>query len=322
MNTQEVLNRIYENGVLPVIVIDDLETVIPLAKACNETGLTALEITFRSEHATSALKMIRNEYPDILLGAGTVLTVEQANQAIEAGADFIVTPGFNPDVVKHVVSKGFPIVPGISNASEIEQAMALGLDTVKFFPAEQAGGVPALKAFNGPYKKLRFIPTGGLTFDNFTSYTSLSSVVAIGGSFIVKKDHIAAKDVEAMKTDINASIDRMLGLKLTHIGINCESEEEALKTAKQLEQFFHMAYKIGNSSVFSGVKEFELMKKPGRGSKGHIAIAVSDIDRAMHFLSYRGVKFIEDSLVVKDNKKIAIYLADEMLGFAFHLVKA
>ena len=322
MNKEELIKKIYDGGVLPVIAINDVECAVPLAKACVESGLSAIEITFRTECAGDALRAIKQAYPEILLGAGTVLTPETVDEAIDCGVDFIVTPGFNPDVVKYCISKDFPIVPGVSAPSQVEQALALGLDTLKFFPAEQAGGVPMLKALNGPYKKLRFIPTGGMTLDNFTTYTSLSNVVAIGGSFMISKEHIASKDVEAMKADIKACVDKLLGLKLAHIGINCENEDKALEMAKTLETFLNMSYNIGNSSIFCGKKEFELMKKPFRGTNGHIAIGVSDIDRGVHYLSARGLKFDETSLVVKDNKKTAIYFANEIGGFAFHLVKA
>ena len=322
MKKEELLKRIHDCGILPVIAINDVECAVPLAKACMESGLNAIEITFRTECAAEAMKKIKEAYPEMIVGAGTVLTPATVDEAIACGVDFIVTPGFNPDVVKYTVEKDFPIVPGVSSASQIEQAMALGLDTVKFFPAEQSGGVPALKAFAGPYKNLKFVPTGGMTIDNFTTYTSQSNVLAIGGSFMIGKQHIADKDVEAMKADIKAVIDKLLGLKLTHIGINCENEEEAVKVAEQIKAFFNMNYNIGNSSIFCGVKEFELMKHGGKGTKGHIAIAVSDLDRGIHYLTQRGVKFDENSLVIKDGKKIAIYLENEIAGFAFHLMKA
>ena len=322
MKTEEILNRIHDCGILPVIAINDVETAVPLAKACLEAGVTALEITFRTECAAQALRAIKKDCPEMLLGAGTVLTPELVDEAISCGVDFIVTPGFNPTVVEYTLSKGFPIVPGVSSASQIEQAMALGLDAVKFFPAEQSGGVAALKAFNGPYKKLKFIPTGGMTFDNFTTYTALDNVVAIGGSFMIDKKHIAAKDVEAIRNDLSAVVDKLLNLRLAHIGVNTENEEEALKIAKTFEAFFHMPYKVGNSSIFSGVKEVEIMKSIGRGRLGHVGIAVSDIDRGIHYLEKRGVVFNKDSLVVKENKKTAIYFEEEIGGFAFHLVKA
>jgi len=321
MEKDKILSVIHDAGVLPVIAINDIETALPLAKACHESGLDAIEITFRTECAGEAMRLIKKEYPEMLLGAGTVLTPAQADEAIGYGVDFIVTPGFNPDVVKYVISKDFPIVPGVSCASQIEQAMAMGLNTVKFFPAEQSGGVGALQAFAGPYKNLKFIPTGGMTLDNFTTYTALNNVVAIGGSFMINKKHIADKDVDAMKNDIKVCIDKLLGLKLTHIGLNCADEAEALKIANLLEVAFHMPYNNGNSSIFCGTKEFELMKKPGRGKNGHIAIVVSDIDRGIHYLTKRGIQFEEGSLVVKDGKKIAIYFAEEIGGFAFHLMK-
>ena len=321
MTKKEILKKIHDCGVLPVIALNDVETAIPLAKACVESGLDAIEITFRTECAAQAMELIKKEYPNLLLGAGTVLTKEQVDQAISIGVDFIVTPGFNPEIVKYVISKDFPICPGVSSAGEIEMAMMLGLETVKFFPAEQLGGVPAIKAYNGPYKKLTFIPTGGMTMDNFTTYTNLDNVVAIGGSFMINKKHIADKDVEAMKADIKAVIDKMLNLKLSHIGMNLGNEEDALKIANLLQSLLHMPYNNGNSSIFVGNKEFELMKKVGKGEKGHIGIGVSDIDRGIHYLKARGLEFDEDSLVVKENKKIAIYFKDEIGGFAFHLMK-
>ncbi len=322
MEKEQIISRIYESGILPVIALNQADQALPLAKACVESGLNALEITFRTECAAESLRLIKENYPEILLGAGTVLTTEQADEAMAIGVDFLVTPGFNTEIVRYALEKGFPIVPGISTASEIEQAMMLGLDTLKFFPAEQSGGTGALKAFAGPYRKLRFIPTGGMTFDNFTEYTALNNVVAIGGSFMIGKKHIADRDVEAMKQDIRTVVDRMLDLRLVHIGINCGSENEAMDVALLLEQFLHMPYKAGNSSIFSGVKEFELMKKPGRGEKGHIAIGVSNIDRGINYLKKRGVEFDEASLVIKENRKTAIYFAKEIAGFAFHLMKA
>ena len=321
MNREEILKKVHDSGILPVIAVNDIENALPLAQACLESGLNAIEVTYRTDCAAEALKRIKEKYPQMLLGAGTVLTCAQAQEAMDIGVDFIVTPGFNKEVVEYVIAHDFPIVPGVSTASEIEQGLALGLDTLKFFPAEQSGGVGALKAFAGPYKKLHFIPTGGLTFDNFTTYTALDNVTAIGGSFMIDKKHIAENDVEAMKEDIRKVVDRLLGLELTHIGINCENEDEAMEIAELLSSFLHMPYNVGNSSIFSGNKEFELMKKPGRGKNGHIAIATSDIDRAVNYLEKRGVEFLEDSLVVKNNKKTAIYFKNEIGGFAFHLMK-
>lgn len=319
------MNAMYEairnSGILPVVAIEKPEYAVPLAKACVEAGLAGMEVTFRTECAVEAVRAIRKAYPDLLLGAGTILSCSQADEAIAAGADFLVTPGFNPKVVSYVLSKDMPIMPGVTTPAEIEDAMEMGLEVLKFFPAEQSGGIPKLKLLAGPYRNVKFVPTGGITEQNFREYLALDNVLAVGGSFMIAKKAMAANDFASVKAELDRVIDVMLGLKLSHVGINHTDEEAALDTAKTLESAFHMPYKVGNSSIFSGVKEFELMKKGGRGTCGHIAIAVSDIDRGIHFLQKRGVSFIDDSLIMRNDQKIAIYLTQEIGGFAFHLAK-
>ena len=159
---KDIYQRIYETGIIPVIKIEDAENAVPLAKALIDGGLPAAEITFRTAAAADAIKAIAEAYPDMVVGAGTVLTPEQADAAKAAGAQFIVSPGLNPKVVKHCQEIGVPIIPGCANPSDIEAAIELGLDTVKFFPAEAAGGLPILKAMAAPYGNIKFMPTGGL----------------------------------------------------------------------------------------------------------------------------------------------------------------
>ena len=166
----DLLKKVYDLGIIPVVAIDDAQKAVPLAKALAKGGLPAAEITFRTEAAEEAIRLIAKECPDVLIGAGTVLTKEQADRAIAAGAQFIVSPGFNPEMVKYVLSKGCPMLPGTATPGEMEQAMSLGLDAVKFFPAEQNGGIAKLKAVAGPYKNLRWMPTGGVTTKNLNDY--------------------------------------------------------------------------------------------------------------------------------------------------------
>lgn len=308
-------------GILPVVAIDQPESALPLAKACVDAGLPGLEITFRTACAAQAIRDIRAAFPQLLIGAGTILSRELADQAIAAGADFLVTPGLNPNVVRYAQEKGMPILPGVTTPGEVEQAMELGLSVLKFFPAEISGGVAKLKLLAGPYKNVSFLPTGGIDQGNFRDYLALPNVVAVGGSFMIDKTALAAGDYQALKTRLDGVVDTMLGLHLTHVGINHDGESAAIATAKALENAFHMPYAIGNSSIFSGTKEFELMKKNGRGTHGHIAVGVSDIDRGIHFLNHRGVEVAPESLVVKDGKKIAVYLSREIAGFAIHLMK-
>ena len=196
---EEIVKRIEELGVVPVIAINDVENAVPLAKALVKGGLPAAEITFRTDCAAEAIRRIRTEVPKMLVGAGTVLTEAQVDGALEAGSEFIVTPGFNPAIVKYALSKGAVIMPGTATPGEMEQAMSLGLDIVKFFPAEQNGGVAKLKAVSAPYSKLRFMPTGGVNEKNISSYLSFDKIIACGGTWMVKKDLIDRKDWDGIE---------------------------------------------------------------------------------------------------------------------------
>ena len=186
----DVIQKIYDIGIVPVIAIDDADKAVPLAKALVKGGLPAAEVTFRTAAAEEAIKRIVAEVPEMLVGAGTVLTKEQADRAIAAGVKFIVSPGFNPEITKYVIDKGMLMMPGTATPGEMEQAMSMGLDVVKFFPAEQNGGVAKLKAVAGPYTNLRWMPTGGVNAKNLLDYLSFNKIIACGGTWMVKKDLI------------------------------------------------------------------------------------------------------------------------------------
>jgi len=196
------MNKITETirrlGIVPVIKIDDSEQALPLAKALEAGGLPLAEVTFRTSAAAQAIRNITAGCPNMLVGAGTVTTTEQVDAAMEAGAAFLVSPGFNGRIVRYCIERGISIFPGTCTPGEMEQAMELGLDTVKFFPAEAAGGTAFLKAVGGPYPKLRFMPTGGINPENIAAYLKIKSVVACGGSWMVPPDRIAAKDFETI----------------------------------------------------------------------------------------------------------------------------
>ncbi|MDO6732756.1 bifunctional 4-hydroxy-2-oxoglutarate aldolase/2-dehydro-3-deoxy-phosphogluconate aldolase [Marinovum sp. 2_MG-2023] len=190
--TDTALEKIAQARLLPVVVLERAEDAVPLAKALLAGGLAVAEVTFRSDAAAESLSAIAAEVPDMLIGAGTVLTEAQVQAALDAGAQFLVTPGYNPKVVAAARAAGLPIVPGVNNPTGVEAAMADGLDAVKFFPAEQTGGVAFLKALSGPYRQMRFIPTGGIGLGNLGNYLSLPSVLACGGSWMVDPKLIAA----------------------------------------------------------------------------------------------------------------------------------
>ncbi|MDE1358885.1 bifunctional 4-hydroxy-2-oxoglutarate aldolase/2-dehydro-3-deoxy-phosphogluconate aldolase [Vibrio aestuarianus] len=179
--------RLKEIKIVPVIAINDASQAIPLAKVLVENGLPCAEVTFRTEAAVESIRLMREAYPEMLIGAGTVLTTAQVDQAIEAGVDFVVSPGFNPTTVKYCQQRNIAIVPGVNNPSLVEQAMEMGLCTLKFFPAEPSGGVAMLKALTAVYP-VNFMPTGGVSPSNVQDYLSIKSVVACGGTWMVPTD--------------------------------------------------------------------------------------------------------------------------------------
>ena len=190
----EVLQKIQEIGLVPVVVLDDAKDAAPLAKALCEGGLPCAEVTFRTEAAEESIRIMAEQFPDMLVGAGTVLTTEQVDRAVAAGAKFIVSPGLNPKVVKYCVEKGILITPGTCTPSEVEQAIEHGLEVVKFFPAEQAGGLAMIKAMAAPYTKMMFMPTGGISPSNVRDYLGFKKIIACGGSWMVKGDLVKAGD--------------------------------------------------------------------------------------------------------------------------------
>ena len=217
----DVIQKIYDIGIVPVIAIDDADKAVPLAKALVKGGLPAAEVTFRTAAAEEAIKRIVAEVPEMLVGAGTVLTKEQADRAIAAGVKFIVSPGFNPEITKYVIDKGMLMMPGTATPGEMEQAMSMGLDVVKFFPAEQNGGVAKLKAVAGPYTNLRWMPTGGVNAKNLLDYLSFNKIIACGGTWMVKKDLIEAEQWDEITRVCREAVKTMLGFSLHHVGINC-----------------------------------------------------------------------------------------------------
>lgn len=318
---QEVLKQIEAIGIVPVVKIDHAEDAVPLAQALCDGGLPCAEVTFRTAAAADAIKAISNAFPQMLVGAGTVLTTEQADAAMEAGAKFLVSPGLNPAVVHYCVEKGYPIAPGCANPSDIEQALALGLDVVKFFPAEAAGGLPMIKAMSAPYGSLKFMPTGGINASNLNTYLDFSKILACGGSWMVKADLINNGDFEGIRALTRQAVEEMLGFTVAHVGINCDSAEDARAVSDSFASLFGFAAKEGNSSVFAGTG-IEVMKNGGLGAKGHIAVRTNYLNRAIAYLERQGIRFNQDS--AKFNAKgqmVAIYLADEIGGFAVHLVQ-
>lgn len=184
----DMMKKLKQIGIVPVVVLDDAKDALPLAEALCKGGLPCAEVTFRTAAAEESIRIMAKAFPDMLVGAGTVLTTEQADRAIDAGAKFVVSPGFNPKVTEHVLKKGVPMTPGVCTPTEIEAAMEFGLDVLKFFPAEPSGGLKMIKALAAPYVGLSFMPTGGIDASNVRDYLKYDRIVACGGSWMVKSD--------------------------------------------------------------------------------------------------------------------------------------
>lgn len=196
---KDILEKVEKTGVVPVVVLNDAKDAKPLAEALCEGGLPCAEVTFRTDAAEESIRIMTEEYPDMFVGAGTVLTTEQVDRAVKAGAKFIVSPGFDPEIVDYCMEKDIPVFPGCITPSEVAQAVKRGLKVVKFFPAEQFGGVSTIKALAAPYVGMRFMPTGGVNAKNLESYLSSDKIIACGGSWMVKGDLIKAGKFDEIK---------------------------------------------------------------------------------------------------------------------------
>ncbi len=193
-------------GIIPVVVLDNVEDAKPLGEALVNGGLPAAEVTFRTDAAEESIRIMA-ENPNLLVGAGTVLTVDQAKRAVDAGAKFIVSPGLNPEVVKWCIDNDIPVVPGVQTPTEMETALRLGLTTVKFFPAEPAGGLKMIKAVAAPYTTLSFMPTGGINEDNIRDYLKYDRIVACGGTWMIKKELIKAGKFNEIEKEVKKAAD-------------------------------------------------------------------------------------------------------------------
>ena len=195
----DVVTRVQETGVIPVVVLNDVKDALPLAKALIEGGLPCAEVTFRTAAAEESIRIMKENYPEMLLGAGTILTIEQVDRAVNAGATFIVSPGFDPEIVDYCISKNIPVLPGCITPSEVAQAVKRGLTRIKFFPAEQAGGLAMIKAMCAAYTTVKVMPTGGISAKNLGEYLSCDKIFACGGSWMVKGDLIKAGEFDKIK---------------------------------------------------------------------------------------------------------------------------
>jgi len=247
----DVIKELGDFGIIPVVKIDNVSNSENLAKALINGDLPVAEITFRTDAAEESIKRINKKYPEILLGAGTVLGIEQVKRAVGAGAMFIVAPGFNPELVDYCVSNNIIIIPGVNSGTQIEAAMDYGLDVLKFFPAEASGGVGMIKSLSAPYSNIKFIPTGGINISNILDYLTLDSVHACGGSWLVSSKLILEGRFEEITKLTKQVVSKIMGFGLDSINnkiiLECSNIERTISYLKR--KGFKGKSGIGNEDI-------------------------------------------------------------------------
>ncbi len=316
----DILKKIGLQGILPVAIVEDEKKAAMLGQTLLECGLTSFEVTFRTQAAARVIERITANSPQMLVGAGTIISIDQVRTAIDAGARFIVSPGFNPKVVEYCISNAIPVLPGVATPTEIQNALEYGLDAVKFFPAEACGGLQYLKAIAAPFRNLQFIPTGGIDQSMLLSYLRFPGVLACAGSWMVNPEMIEAGQFEKIAALSRQAVTTILGFELRHIGMNSPSPDEALNIAHQIEKIFQIVPQDTNGSIFVGT-QFEVLKRHYLGTHGHIAITTNFIERAIAYLSLKGIGIKPETKSEKNGKLSTVYLDLEIGGFAIHLVQ-
>lgn len=314
-NMEKILiDKLYNYGIVPVIAINNVEDAIPLAKALIDGGLPVAEVTFRTEAAEESIRLMSEEFPELILAAGTVLTIDQVDKAVAAGAHIIVSPGLNPRIVKYCQSINVPVIPGTSTPSDLEAALELGLDVVKFFPAEANGGIAAIKAMSAPYGNLRFMPTGGINENNLLDYLSFDKIVCCGGSWMVKSDLIDSGKFDDIRDLTASAVSKMLDIKLDHISFGAD---DYLGNVSYLEKFL-MSNKITNESS-SLIGNIEIIKELSKN--GILHFTTNDVERAVFHLELQGITFDKTSAVYTGNKLESIYANNDLAGYTLQLIR-
>lgn len=310
---EKIIKQLSLFGIVPVVKIERVEDALPLARALCDGGLALAEVTFRTPCAKEAIRVIKEAYPEMLVGAGTVLTVEQVDEAIEAGSQFIVSPGLNPKVVQYCLDKNIPVIPGCATPSDMEKALELGLKTVKFFPAEANGGIKSIKAMAAPYGDLKFMPTGGVNTNNLNDYLSFDKIIACGGTWMVAQDLIDHQQWDRITQITKDAIQTMLNIRLDHV---CIGDDDLGKELLSLTNY--TKYKEYSDSVI--IDGIEFCHDNQTQKLHHICLSTKNIERAMFFLEKSGYSFDQKTALYNEKNKIKfIYFKELISGCRCHL---
>ena len=314
------LDRIGDVGIIPVVVMEDLNNTILVANAILAGGIDVMEITLRTNAGLDSIKAVAQGCPDMLVGAGTVLTLDQTKQCVDVGAKFIVSPGFNNKQVEWCVKNDVLVIPGCVTPTEIMEALELGANVIKFFPANIYGGLDAIKVLASPFGNIKFIPTGGVNTQNLSEFAASPYIHAVGGSWVCSKEDIAAGNFDKITALCVEAVKILMGFELAHLGINTPDADVSLAVMELLGTAFGFEANPGNYSNFAGTV-FEVMKHKHLGDNGHIGIRTNNILRAVRYLTKKGFKVDPDTAKFNGDKMILVYFKDDFGGFAAHLLQ-
>ncbi len=301
-----ILKRIGNAGLVPVVVIDDAELAVPAAKALIDGGLEIMEITMRTDQALTAIKKVKKVYPQILLGAGTVLSIENAREAVDAGAEFIVSPGLNPELIEWCEDQKIVVTPGAVTPTEIQQALKFNLTVLKFFPGNIFGGIKGCEALYNPYRLVKFIPTGGISLNNLEDYASKPYIHAIGGSWLCSSADINNKDFDQITRIVKESIDILLGFELSDRVSSIEGEKGSLPAADIISDTLGFNLKRDNPAGYAE-------------TAGNIAIKTNNVDRAAYYIERKGNELDWRIKLEHKQGRIMLYLEGDTGDLAVHL---
>lgn len=314
---EKFLEQIYLTGMVPAVALEDSSKAKGLGEALVRGDIPIIEVTLRTDAAIDSIAAMR-DIQGLTVGAGTVLHVDQAKRAMDAGATFVVAPGLNPKVVAWCIDNKIPVIPGTATPSEIEQALDFGLDVVKFFPAEAEGGVKTLKALGGPYKNVKFLPTGGINLSNIGEYARTPNVIAVGGTWITPADAIEQGNFSRIEGICKQSNLALHGFELAHVGINCTNTAEAKNVCTQFCNMFGLECADKGGGYFAG-SLVDVVKSPLLGANGHIGVNCNNVDRAKVWFERRGYRFVERGSNRDGCGWTSVFFDGEVGGFAIHL---
>ena len=320
MDVEKIKRDLYLYGLAPVVVLDDADDAVPLAKALYAGGIRFMEITFRTSAAAQSIKNVAEACPEMYVGAGTVINGKMAEEAANAGAQFMVSPGYSQEVVDYCIAHDIAVVPGTSTMTEIMMAINSGCEIIKLFPAELSDGVKYINNVVSVFPNLKIMPTGGIDYNNLDPYAAHKSIAAVGGSWLCPKKLIKEKKWDEITEICKKSVMKMMGFRLLHIGINNESDEAAYTAAKSLADIVGEPLEDKGSAYFVGTMA-DVVKSVIEGEHGHIAIETINIDRAMRYFEDKGYTFHNIGRDDKGNIVACWFGLDQVNvgGFAVHL---